>query len=253
MTVSFLSFALIVVFLAIPAFIISAFGLNVASAAIRSVVRMLFFMVAVGTALYFVTEASNALLDVLFALILVVLSATSITMQARLPLNRNFLTVLLGTALPTLVVAALVALAFGSDAGGFSAHAFMIITGMLSCSIIVPCAKSVATYYAGLRNHGQLYYYLLGNGATRSEALSYLHRRALTRAAMPDMRLMAAMFVGTVPFVFWCLALCGMSILAATTLQLLLLVACWCTSIVSTLCILFITRRWGIDQYNRFK
>ena len=38
------------------------------------------------------------------------------------------------------------------------------------------------TYYAGLRREQQLYYFLLGNGATRNEAIAPFVRQALIKA-----------------------------------------------------------------------
>ena len=42
--------------------------------------------------------------------------------------------------------------------------------------------KALSVYYMGLKYHNQLYYYyLLGNGATHSEAVAYFVRRALEK------------------------------------------------------------------------
>ena len=47
------------------------------------------------------------------------------------------------------------------------------------------------TYYAGLKREQQLYYYLLGNGATRSEAIAPFIRQALIKAFSPGIANMA--------------------------------------------------------------
>ena len=47
------------------------------------------------------------------------------------------------------------------------------------------------TYYAGLRREQQLYYFLLGNGATRNEAIAPFVRQALIKAFSPGIANMA--------------------------------------------------------------
>lgn len=253
MTVTFLSLLLIVVFLAIPAYVFYAHDIRLASAATKAVLRMMAFLVVVGVLLYLLAKCDSALLNVLFALVAVLFAALSATIRSKTPLSHQFLPVLAGTALPTLAVSALLALAVGGDAAHFTSRTFMLTTALLSGGIITPCAKGLQAYRAGLRHHAQLYYFLLGNGATRKEALSYLHRRALTATALPDLGHMALLFVGTTPLVLWSLSLAGIGVMESVVFQMLLLVATWCTAISAVLLTLLFMQHWGIDQYGRLK
>lgn len=253
MTVSFLALALIVVLLAVPAYVFYAYDIGLSMPAIKAIVRMLGYLSVVGILLYLLSSRNNAILNVVFTLTLTLFSAFVITTQARLSVSKHFLTILLGTAIPTLAVSALLTLALDGGMANFSSQTLLIITGILSGCIVGPCSKGMSAYYTGVRNHGQLYYFLVGNGATRKEALKYLQQRAITRAALPGMKHMASLFVGTTPLVLWSLLLTDIGVLEAVTFQILLLVASWCTGIAATLCTLLIIRRWGIDAYSRLK
>lgn len=253
MTISFLSLALIIVFLAIPAFVFYANGIRLATVSMKAVGRMLCLLLVFGGTLYLLTKWDNALLNVVFAFLLTLLSAFCTAQRSHATPSNNFVAVLASIALPTLAASALVTLAIGGDLSHFSSRTFAILTGILSGSVIVPCGKALRTYRAGLRNHGQLYCYLTGNGASRQEALAYMKRRALTAAAMPGVKWMGTLYVATTPTVLWCLSLSGVGVLEAVTYQVLLLAASWCISLCSTLLFLFIAQRWGIDEYSRFK
>ena len=115
------------------------------------------------------------------------------------------------------------------------------------------CADSLSAYYDGLRHHNQLYFYLLGNGATHAEALDAFVRRALEKAVVPGLSQMATMVVGTSPVIMWTVVMCGSGALEAAAFQLLVMAAVFCASVLSVLLSVTLTRRYMFDEYSRLK
>lgn len=64
----------------------------------------------------------------------------------------------------------------------FSAQYFIPVFGIIMGNMLGVNVIGLNTYYAGLRREQQLYYFLLGNGATRNEAIAPFVRQALIKA-----------------------------------------------------------------------
>ena len=111
-------------------------------------------------------------------------------------------------------------------------------------------SKALSVYYSGLRNHNQLYYYLTGNGATRSEALHYLMQRAIQKSLAPGISRMAGLAVGIVPLVMWTMVVCGASVFDAVSLQILFVLAGVFASMLAVVVSLAVARRYSLDAYG---
>ena len=128
---------------------------------------------------------------------------------------------------------------------------FVPVMGLLIGSMTGSNAQALSTYYTGLLHHDSLYYYLLGNGASKGEAVAWFVRRALERTILPYAKHMATLAVGTTPLVLWALLLSGTGVIEAVGLQVLLLVAAFCASVVSLVVTLYVARRYAFDEYER--
>ena len=73
----------------------------------------------------------------------------------------------------------------------FSAQYFIPVFGIIMGNMLGVNVIGLNTYYAGLRREQQLYYFLLGNGATRNEAIAPFVRQALIKAFSPGIANMA--------------------------------------------------------------
>ena len=105
----------------------------------------------------------------------------------------------------------------------------------------------------GLRHHNHLYYYLLGNGATRSEALNYLMKRAIEKSLVPGMRQMSGLVVGCSPVLMWTMIMCGVPVPDAAFFQVLIVLAVFAATVLSVVVAVWTARRYVVDGYARIK
>ena len=162
-----------------------------------------------------------------------------------------FVPVVAAVAVSVIVVSAWLLLVTLGTGALVSPRFFLPIVGILSGTAITACSDSLSAYYDGLRHHNQLYFYLLGNGATHAEALDTFVRRALEKAVMPGLSQMATVVVGTAPVMMWTMIMCGQGAIEAAAFQLLVMAAAFCVSVMSVLLAVILTRKYMFDEYSR--
>ena len=114
-------------------------------------------------------------------------------------------------------------------------------------------AKALDFFFVGLRNHGQLYYYLLGNGSSHRQAVSYFVRRSLKSAIVSVLRRLSLLCFATAPVLFFGLVMAGVDVVTAAALQLLLMVMELTASLLSIAFTLVVGRKYCFDEYERLK
>ena len=113
--------------------------------------------------------------------------------------------------------------------------------------------KALETYYAGLRNHNALFYYLLGNGANHNQAVRYFVKRALERSMIPSLGRMAYIIIGVTPMVMWAMLLAGSDVYSAVLMQLLTFAMVLAASPLALLLTLMLAKRYAFDEYGKLK
>jgi putative ABC transport system permease protein len=112
---------------------------------------------------------------------------------------------------------------------------------------------ALRTYNMGLKYHGKMYYYLLGNGATRHEALRYFEKRALEKVSAPCISRMALMVMGFSPIVMWSMLMAGSGVLTALAFQVLILISTFCASVMSMIVSIRVASKLSVDKYGKLK
>jgi putative ABC transport system permease protein len=135
----------------------------------------------------------------------------------------------------------------------FDARYFIPVVSLLIGNMMEVNYKALSVYYMGLKYHNQLYYYLLGNGATHSEAVAYFVRRALEKVSIQNIANMSVIVVGLSPLVMWSMLLSGASVLAAVEYQILIMIATFCVSMISVVITLWVARHYSFDEYGQIK
>ena len=174
-------------------------------------------------------------------------------MRAKLPLRQLFLPVLAGTFAGVLVVGMYVLLLVMGGANVLEARYMIPVVAMLTGHLIHANSKALHVYYMGLRHHGQLYHYLLANGATHRRALGYLLRRAIQQSALPGLSGMGWVVMGVSPLVTWGMLLGGASVPAAVACQVVLLVAMFTAAVLSIIVTVAVSRRYLLDDYAQLR
>lgn len=256
MEMTVLAFVLGLMLLAVPATILYIYKVKLERQMLMSVARMLYVMLLTGLFLYFAFTCDSAWLNLLFFVLMVVLAAAASTRKlVNLPFRRHFVPVLAGMAAAALIVGGwlLLVAAAANDwqVNVVEARWLLPVTGVLVGSLIGLNSRALAAYHKGFEHHSALYYYLLGNGATRREAVAYLMRQALQQAALPVMGQMAVMMVGQAPMVVWAMLMSGVGVWTAVAWQVLLLVAVLAASMLSVTVALVVVQVQEEKMKNR--
>lgn len=251
--ISMLGIGLMAIFIILPLLVASMFRIDAVKTVFAALVKMLLRVGVLGAAVYYLVAANSVWFDVAFGLAFVVYSIITVVVQAKLSVRMYLLPVCAGMLVALLVTGSLLLLLNNSVDKGFGSHFLLPVIALLAGSIVEPMSRSLSVYYMGLRHHNHLYYYLIGNGATRTEALNYLMRRAIEKSLVPGMRQMSSLVVGCSPVVMWTMIMCGVEVLDAAFFQLLIVLAVFAASVLSVFVAVWTARRYVVDGYARIK
>ena len=121
----------------------------------------------------------------------------------------------------------------------------ILMGNMLSSNVI-----ALNTFYSNLMREQQLYYYLLGNGATRHEATAPFVREAIIKAFSPAIANMAVMGLVALPGTMIGQILGGSSPNVAIKYQMMIIVITVAASILSLMTTLWLSARKTFDSYG---
>lgn len=152
--------------LLVPCYVFYVFNIPLLTKTLRSFLKMAGSLLVLGVLLYEVVALDKPFFTLLFALLIIVWGATLSIVRAKLPLRQLFLPVLVGTFVGVLVASLYVLLLVMGGANVLEARYAIPVVAMLTGHLIHANSKALHVYYMGLRHHGQLYHYLLANGAT---------------------------------------------------------------------------------------
>ena len=133
----------------------------------------------------------------------------------------------------------------------FSAQYFIPVFGIIMGNMLGVNVIGLNTYYAGLRREQQLYYFLLGNGATRNEAIAPFVRQALIKAFSPGIANMAVTGLVALPGTMIGQILGGSSPHVAIKYQIMIVVITVVASMLSLMMTIFLASRKSFDSYGR--
>ena len=250
MEISIIRFCIGLLLVAVPLYVLHVFDTGLLRRALRALGQMVGSLVALGLCLYFVFRLDHWAVNVLSVLLMLV-GAVSTTVRAGLNVRRFIVPVGVGMLTAAVLVGLWVVVLALGQVNAVQARFLVPVMGLLVGAMVKSNADALSTYYMGLRHHGQLYYYLTGNGATPGAALTWFVRRALQRVALPSLRRMGTMVVVASPVVTWSMLLSGVSVVGAIGVEMVLLVAAFCASVVSLLATLYVARRFSFDEYGR--
>ena len=241
------------ILLLIPCYVLYAFNLKIMAKAVRAFIKMAVSLTVVGALVYEVFAIKHIAVTILFALLMILVASVLTIHRAQLKLKQLFLPVMSGTLVGVLLVGLYVVWLVMGVANPLDVRYFIPVIGLLTGHLIQVNSRALHIYYMGLRHHAQLYHYLLGNGATHTQALRYLLRRAIERSAKPNIFSMGWMFVGISPIILWSMALSGVSVVVAVCIQLVLILAMFTSSLLAIIVTVAVSRRYLLDDYSKQK
>ena len=254
MQITVIGLLLGVALLLVPIYFFQAYGLRLLGRTLSACAMMVAKFAVVGAVLYFLFLWNNIVANILFAIVAVVLTAAAVVVKARLSLRHSFVPLLAGVAVAVVTVGAWMLFAVMTGNGAFTSPRLIPVVGLLCGAILEILGKALTYYYyMGLRNHNDMYYFMLGNGATRQQALFYFRKRAMERTVTHFLRLISSSMFGCVPFIMWGMLLSGTEVVTAVAMQIVALAAMFTTALVALAVVLAVASRYSMDEYGRLK
>lgn len=253
MEITTLGFVIALAILLIPTFyVLYSHNIDAGTKVLTAFVRMVVVMCLYGFVLHFLMLWDSIIIDIVFILLIMLIATAAAVDAAKVPFRVHFLPTTAGM-LPTLVVAGVcIALCVcGLSGVRHVVRCLVPIIGLLALNVVKAVSEALSTYYTTLKNHNQLYYYMLGNGATRAEALTHFTRRAMIRSVIPCVRRMLTIGIYSSPVVVWTLVLYNINSLTAVYLQVLVVAASLFVSLFSIILSLIVARKYTFDDYGQ--
>lgn len=252
MNITIVSFLLGILLLALPLYLLHVLQVPMIGKVLRAFGRAAVMLVALGACLYLVFHWNHWAVNMLVVFLMAAVGMWLVVRHARLgtqmlvPIGAGLLVALI------FIGAWLLLLALGVRRP-LEAQYLLPVAGFLVGSMTQTLSYALSVYYRSLIHHDELYYYIIGNGASQAEALSWYVRRSLQATVLPHVKQMSAFVLTMSPLVVWAMLLSGSSVVEAVAVQLLVLVAGFTASVVALVVALFVARRYSFDGYGRLK
>ena len=249
--IDFFSLGIGLLLLLIPVYFLWKYKTGLLKPILVGASRMIVQLFLIGAYLRFLFEWNNPMVNFLWVVIMV--GVASETAVSRTKLKRSILMVPVYTGfLVTVILIGLYFLGFVLKLDNiFGARYFIPISGIIMGNMLGVNVIGLNTFYAGLQREKQLYYYLLGNGATRSEATAPFIRQALIKSFSPGIANMAVTGLVALPGTMIGQILGGSSPNVSIKYQIMIIVITTASSMLSIMITIYLASRKSFDDYGR--
>ncbi len=251
MTLSYLNMLLGLLLLAVPGYLLYVYDRLALTKAAVAVARMLVQTGLMALCLWGLYRLDSLWLNLLWLLLLVVAAAFMLVSRTHLRSRVLMLPACVGMLVSVLAVSSYVLWGVLRPESPASARWFVPVTGVLMAHVLTTNIHGVRTYFDSLRQDSQPYYTLLGNGATRLQALAPYITRALRSLTVPAMANLSVMGLFVMPMLLSGLLLGGVGPLEAVGVFVLLTVASLAVSLLSVAMILWLADRRAFNRQGQ--
>jgi|SRR5574344_45196 putative ABC transport system permease protein len=251
--ISLLSLCIGLLLLALPIYFFRVFKVKLVVSTLVAAFRMVVQLFLIGLYLKYLFLWDDPWINFLWVIFMVVVASFTAVQRTGLkksvlfiPLSVGFLTTAIIIGLYFLV------LVLHLD-NPFGAQYFIPIIGILMGNMLSSNVIALNTYYDGIQREHQLYYYMLGNGATRFEATAPFVRQAMLKAFTPCIANMAVMGIVSLPGTMIGQILGGSAPGIAIKYQMMIIVITFTASMLSLMITIYLSGRYTFDSYGRLR
>lgn len=250
---TYLGLGLGMLMMLVPFYFFWRFRTGLLSSAVLSTVRMTIQLLLIGMYLRFLFKWDNAWVNVLWMVLMAVIASHTAVSRTALRRRVLFVPVFVGL-LVTVLLVSLYFLGVVMGVGDvFAARYFIPVVGVLFGNMLTVNVMALNVYYSDLQREQQMYYYLLGNGATRFEAVLPFLRSAVTKSFSPCIANMAVLGIVSFPGTMIGQILGGSMPEVAIKYQLMISVITVVASMLSLVVTLFLSMRRTFDDFGRLR
>lgn len=251
--ISYLSLCVGLLLLLIPIYYIWCYETKLLKAICVGTVRMVVQMLFIGVYLRYLFEWNNPIINLLWVFVMVYIASETALTRTRVCRSILMMPLVVGFV----VASVLVGLYFLGIVLGlnnvFSAQYFIPIMGILLGNMLTVNVIAVGTFYSTLHREQNLYYFLLGNGASRSEALQPFVKQAIVKSFSPTIANMAVMGLVSLPGTMIGQILGGSTPNVAIKYQIMIVVITMSASMLSLMIAIKLSSKRAFDGYGRMR
>ncbi|MDE6355365.1 MAG: ABC transporter permease [Prevotella sp.] len=251
--ISYIGLAVGLLLMAAPIWFFRMFGVRQIRSTLIAVGRMVVQLFLIGLYLRYLFEWNSPWINILWVLLMVVVASLTASHRTRLRRRVVLLPLMAGLLGAALVVGLYFLVFVLRLPHPFDARYFIPIMGILMGNMLGVCVMGLNTFYDGLQRERQLYYYLLGNGATHLEAVMPFVRRAIERAFAPCIANMAVMGIVSLPGTMIGQILGGSAPGIAIKYQMMIIVITFSASMLALMTTLHLADRRSFDVHGRLR
>lgn len=248
--ISYLNLLMGFILLIIPFYFLWKYKTGIVKATFISVVRMTLQLLFIGFYLKYLFIWNNLWINLTWVFLMIIIAAQTALSRTRLKHGILFIPVSVAFLFSVLLVGTYFLGEVLQLDKLYEAQYFIPIFGILMGNMLSANVIGLNAYYAGLQREQQLYYYLLGNGATPKEARAPFIKEALIKAFSPIIANMAVMGLVALPGTMIGQILGGSSPNIAIKYQIMIMIITFTASILSLIISITLTSRKSFDAYG---
>ena len=247
----------------IPIYIFNKYKVGLVGSTLSATARMIIQMTLIGVYLRYLFKYDLWYINILWGLFMVAVASYTAVSRTSLkpsvlfiPIMASFFSTALFVSLFFLILVLRIdaTLHVSLDLNViFTARYFIPIFGLLLGNMLGVNVLSLTTYYEGIKREHNLYYFLLGNGATHEEATLPFIRPAIRKSFNPCIANMAVMGIVALPGTMIGQILGGSDPTTAVKYQLMIVVITFVASIISLLITIRLANTKSFDANGNLK
>lgn len=245
----FVGFGLLV----IPLLVFWYYRTGLVKSTVISVLRMTVQLLFIGFYLKYLFEWNNPFLNIAWVLVMIVIAGQTALTRTGLPWKVLLLPVSVAFLTSVMLVSGYFLGIVVQLNPIFDARYFIPICGSLLGNMLSSNVIALNTYYSGLQRERQMYYYLLGNGATRHEAQIPFIKAALVKSFNPTIANMAVMGLVALPGTMIGQILGGSSPDVSIKYQIMIMLINFAASNLSVIISINLSARKLFDAYGNVR
>ena len=205
--------------------------------------RMVVQLLLIGLHLKYLFLWNNPFINILWVFIMVIVAAFTGVHRAHLRFKTMLIPLICGFFASAFAVGMFFLVFVLQLRYPFDARYFVPVMGILMGNMLSVCVIGLTTFYDGLHREQGQYYYLLGNGASRIEAVTPFLRKALDKSFAPCIANMAVMGIVSLPGTMIGQILGGSAPGIAIKYQMMIIVITFTASILALMLTIYLSER----------
>jgi putative ABC transport system permease protein len=250
--ISYVSLAFYLLLIAIPIVIFLVLKIKLIKSAVISIIRMVVQLTFVALYLEYIFQLNSPWINLLWILVMILVANQAILKQSGLKFRLFFLSTMPAYLISIVFIFGTFIILFDIRTL-FSARYIIPLGGMILGNILRGNIISLDRFFHSLSKRQDEYIYYISTGASINEALKPFMSESIKAAVSPYVATVATMGLVSLPGMMTGQILGGASPLVAIQYQIMIMVAIFVTSTVSTFLVLVFSSHIAIDRFGRLK